>query len=296
MESRKLSEFTNALVKYQQTGQGYKNLVEEISIHVYTALKTKYKMEDDERGDFFCLYYPKIPHLIKHFEYHGTPFEIYLKVSINWNLKTFRTLKGRYKSIQKAIYKEPFFLVPPDNDFTNLSKPDLHISESAKEVLQLESKNKIMTDAVKKRLLFIYLIEADFLEESVRDRIIKITGYKRKWVEKCSEKLKGKVDKRLQRVNQIENRRNSAFFEFHLLQEKLSFAENEEEKKLLNDQINKLRNKITIMNKNISNAIIRPTHKDLADVLQIPKGSIDSGIFYIKNSFKEMESSEKKSA
>ncbi|MCK5200436.1 MAG: hypothetical protein KAR21_18905, partial [Spirochaetales bacterium] len=64
----------------------------------------------------------------------------------------------------------------------------------------------------------------------------------------------------------------------------------------LENQIKSLRKKINSMNREISNAIVRPTHKDLADILQIPKGSIDSGIFYIKNSFNELENIEKKSA
>ena len=296
MESQKLTEFTAALIKYQQTGKNYENLVKRIGIHVYSILKTKYKMDEDERGDFFCVYYPKIPNLIKHFEYHGTPFEIYLKVSINWNIKAFRTSKSRYRSIQKAIYKKPFYLVPREDDFTEITKTDLHISKPAREALQIEGTKETLTDTIKKRLLYIYLIEADYLDERIKNGIIRITGYKKKWIETCSEKLKEKVDRRLTRIRLIENRRNSAFFEFHLLQEKCSFAENKSEKEKLEDQIKKLRKKINYMNRDISNAITRPTHKDISDVLQVPKGSIDSGIFYIKNSFKNIENIEKKSA
>ena len=296
MESQNHTEFTNALIKYQKTGNGYRNLIEKIGIHVYTILKSNYKMEDDERGDFFCIYYPKIPNLIKQFEYYGTPFEIYLKVSLKWNIKSFRTSKSKYRSIQKAIYTKPFYLVPHENDFTEEINTDLHISEYARAALQIEGTKEILTDTVKKRLLYIYLIEADYLDERIKERIIRMTGYKKRWVETCSEKLKKKVDIRLNRIIQIKNRRNSAFFEFHLLQERCSFEENRSEKEVLENQIKNLRRKINSMNREISNAIVRPTHKDLADILQIPKGSIDSGIFYIKNSFNELENIEKKSA
>lgn len=296
MESQKLTEFTHALIKYQKTGKGYKNLEEKIGIHVYTILKSNYKMDDDERGDFFCVYYPKIQNLITQFNYYGTPFEMYLKVSLKWNIKSFRTSKSRYRSIQKAIYKEPFYLVPHENDFTEDINTDLHISEHAREALEIVGTKEILTDTVKKRLLYIYLIEADFLDERIKERIIRMTGYKKRWIETCSEKLKKRVDIRLNRINQIKNRRNSAFFDFHLLQEKYSFEENRNKKEELENQIKSLRKKINSMNREISNAIVRPTHKDLADVLQIPKGSIDSGIFYIKNSFKELENTGKKSA
>jgi archaellum component FlaC len=295
-KSMKSENITDAMMKYKQTGIGYEDLVKKIGILVYSMMKDKYKMNEDDRGDFFCMFYKKIPNLIKRFEYYGTPFEAYLNVSIRWNIKSFRISKSKYRSIQKAILKKPFYLIPHENDFTKIIKTDLHISETAREVLRLEGTKEILSDTIRKRLLYIYLIESDHIDERIKEGIIRITGYKRKWLETCSEKLKEKVERRLNRIKLIKTRRNTAFLEFHILQEKCSFAENNNEKEELKDQINKLRKRIDQMNKDISKAIVRPTHKDIADILQIPKGSIDSGIYYIKNSFKEMENIEKKTA
>ena len=97
----------------------------------------------------------------------------------------------------------------------------------------------------------------------------------------------------MDRIRTIKNRRNSAFFKFHLLQEKISFAENEKEKIELREEISNLRKRICKMNTTISKAPSRPTHKDIADILKVPRGSIDSGIHYIKTSFKDID---KKSA
>ena len=296
MEKRKFTKFTDELMLYQRTGIGYEGLIKSIGLHVYSILKSKYKMDEDDRSDFFCMFYPKIPNMIKRFEYHGTPFEIYLNVSLKWNIKSFRISKSKYRSIQKAICRKPFYLVPHEEDFTEIKKTDLHISESVKEALRMEGTKEILQDTIKKRLLYVYLIEADYLDERIQEGIIRITGYSRNWLETCSEKLKERVDRRLNRIKLIKNRRNSAFFEFHLLQEKCSFAENSSERDELKEQIIKLRKKIDHMNKIISSAIIRPTHKDIADVLEVPRGSIDSGIYYIKNSFKEIVNTEKKSA
>ncbi len=292
----KTENITDAMMKYKQTGIGYEDLLKKIGILVYSMMKDKYKMNEDDRSDFFCMFYKKIPNLIKRFEYHGTPFEAYLNVSIRWNIKSFRISKSKYRSIQKAIYKKPFYLIPHENDFTEIIKTDFHISETAKEVLRLEGTKEILSDTIRKRLLYIYLIESDHIDERIKEGIIRITGYKRKWLETCSEKLKEKVERRLNRIKLIKTRRNTAFLESHILQEKCSFAENNNEKEELKDQINKLRKRIDQMNKDISKAIVRPTHKDIADILQIPKGSIDSGIYYIKNSFKEMENIENKTA
>ena len=292
----KSENISDAMMKYQQTGIGYEDLVKKIGILVYSMMKDKYKMNEDDRSDFFCMFYKKIPNLIKRFEYYGTPFEAYLNVSIRWNIKSFRIAKNKYRSIQKAILKKPFYLIPCDNDFTEIKETELCISESVKEALRIEGTKEILQDTIKKRLLYIYLIESDYIDERILEGIIRIIGYNRKWLETCSEKLKEKVEIRLNRIELIKTRRNTAFLEFHILQEKCSFAENNDEKDELKDRIKKLRKRIDQMNKDISKAIIRPTHKDIADILQIPKGSIDSGIYYIKNSFREIENIEKKSA
>ena len=101
MEKRKFTKFTDELMLYQRTGIGYEGLIKSIGLHVYSILKSKYKMDEDDRSDFFCMFYPKIPNMIKRFEYHGTPFEIYLNVSLKWNMKSFRI------SIRNSIAGNP---------------------------------------------------------------------------------------------------------------------------------------------------------------------------------------------
>ena len=288
-----LKKFNDNVIKNRHTKKGIEKLVKEISLYVYSILSSQYKMDDDERGDFFCTFYPKIAGLISRFEFYGIPFDGYLSNSLRWNIKAYRSVKSKKRSIYKASYKEPFYLVTPVNDFTIIKEPPLHITDSARKILKLEETEDKVSETIKQRLLYIYLIEAHNLDERLKEGIINITGYKSKWLDSCSEKLNKKVERRLNRIRTIRNRRNSAFFKFHILQEKIFFAENEFEKKELREEILVIRNKINKMNKLISTAPTQPTHKDIADVLKIPRGSIDSGIYYIKTSFKDFE---KKSA
>jgi hypothetical protein len=288
-----ISDFHEKVLRNRNSKKGFKELVKTISIHVYFVLRNHYKMDDDERGEFFCIFYPKIPGLISRYEYYGIPFDGYLNNSIRWSIKAYRSSKSKYRSIQKAYYTEPFFLVSQENNFTELEKIPLSISESARKALRLEDNDKYLSETVKQRILYIYLIEANFIDERLKEGIIRITGYKKKWIDLCTEELKLRVQKRLDRIRIIRDRRNSAFFKFHLLQEKISFAEDENEKLELKEEISKLKQKIYKMNMTISKAPTRPTHKDIAEILGIPRGSIDSGIHYIKSSFKEID---KKSA
>ena len=286
-------KFHENVLKNRHTKTGFDNLVEDISLHIYSVLKNHYKMDDDERGDFFCTFYPKIPGLVKRYKNYGIPFDGYLKNSIRWNIKAYRSAESNNRSKQKASYKEPFYLVTPEKDFTEIKKTPLHICKEANKALRLDTKEDLLSDTVKQRILYIYLIEENYLDERLKEGIIRITGYKKKWLDSCSDKLAKRVEKRMDRIRTIKNRRNNAFFKFHLLQEKISFAENEKGKKELREEISNLRKRICKMNITISKAPSRPTHKDIADILEIPRGSIDSGIHYIKTSFKDID---KKSA
>jgi len=282
-------KFNDKVLNNRQTKNGFEGLLTEISLHVYTILRYQYKMDDDERGDFFCFFYPKIPGLIKRFKYYGTPFDGYLNKTIRWNIKAYRSEKSKYISRQKASFKEPFYLVTPEIDFTEINKTPLSLSDTARKALRLKKKEKKLSDTIKQRILYIYLIEANYIDERLTEGIVQITGYNKKWLDSCNEKLRIKVERRLERIKSIKNRRNSAFFKFHILQEKIKFAENENEKKELETEISNLKDKVYKMNKTISKAPTRPTHKDIAEVLNIPQGSIDSGIYYIKTSFKDID-------
>ena len=277
------------VIQYKQTNDNLENLVHELGIHVYSLLKNKFKLDDEERSEFFCEFYPKIPDLIKRFKFSGIPFEGYLISSIRWDIKYFRSKKSRLRGVEKAKHKDPFYLVSPENDFTIVQNEELQISDKARSPLRLSKRSRILTDPIKQRVLYIYLLEAENTDDKLKNAIIKATGYKKKWLDNCTAKLRAKTDKRMLRIKLLRNRRNSAFFNLHLLQEKLNFSDNLNEKKDLIIKIERLRSIISKINNQISKAPSRPTHQDLADILGIPRGSIDSGIYYLKSAFEDLK-------
>ncbi len=281
--------FNEKVLQYKLTNENLENLVHKLAIHVYSLLKNKFKLDDEERSEFFCEFYPKIPSLIKRFKYDSTPFEGYLTSSIRWDIKYFRSKKSRLLGIEKAKYKEPFYLLRSEEDFTIVQNVNLQISDKARSPLRLTKRGQYLTDPVKQRILYIYLLEAENTDDNLKNAIIKATGYKKKWLDNCTDKLRAKTDKRMIRIKLLRNRRNSAFFNLHLLQEELNFSDNKNEKKELILKIERLRNIISKVNKQISKAPSRPTHQDLADILGIPRGSIDSGIYYLKSAFDDLE-------
>jgi len=281
--------FNEKVLQYKQTNENLENLVHELAIHVYSLLKDKFKLDDEERSEFFCEFYPKLPSLINRFKYNSTPFEGYLTSSIRWDIKYFRSKKSKLRGIEKAKYTEPFYLLRAEEDFTIVHNEDLQISDKARPPLRLSKRGRIFTDPIKQRILYIYLLEAENTDDNLKNAIIKATGYKKKWLDNCTDKLRAKTDKRILRIKLLRNRRNSTFFNLHLLQEKLNFSDNKNEKKELIIKIERLRNIISKVNNQISKAPSRPTHQDLADVLGIPRGSIDSGIYYLKSAFEYLK-------
>ncbi len=291
-----LKKLTDAVQNYKNTGKDKEGIIRKIGILVYELLKDKYKMNEDDRSKFFCMYYRKIPGLVERFEYRGKPFELYLYSSLRWNIKTFRTIESSYTGRFMAIHRKPFCLTPETEIQTETVQTELKISETAKKVLNINTPTQTIPDANKIRLFFIYLIESEYLDERIRDGIIDIMGFNRNWVKECSEKLKTRNSERVRRIKSIQNRRNSYFLKIHILQEKYSFAENDSERDQLTEQISKLQYSIRRLNRIISRAMTHPTHREIAEILDLPKGTVDSGIYYIKNSFKKFESYEQKSA
>ncbi len=89
MERNPYSDLTHEVLSGRGKTDLRRNLVEKISRIVYAYPKKHLKWNDDDVGDFFCAFYPKIEGLIDRFIYCGKPFEAYLASSIRWQLKTF---------------------------------------------------------------------------------------------------------------------------------------------------------------------------------------------------------------
>ncbi len=282
------------VLRYQKTGSGLPELLERIGLIVYRYPARHARWDEDQCSDFFCYFFPKVPGLIRRFTYQGRPFEVYLIACIRWRLKTYAKSMAhsaaRYRATREPSFW-PHLVRESSTEYTHSHitehAPNASVSEHASRMFKVEEDGVIRDPVSKRRVLFLLLKTALEIDDEMIEKVVRLTGIDRDWTFCKIQELKACMSDRLSRLELLRGRRNHAFYRIHYLKERLG-VEVEESKIaeltscLLQEEAH-LRRAIAT----ISKIPMAPTHRDIASVLGIPKGSVDSALYYIRNLFTE---------
>ncbi len=286
------SSLTDAILRYQKTGEGKKALVDDIALRVYRIAHLKPDWDDDAAGDFFCFFFPKIPGLMDRYVYSGSAFEAYLYVHVIWSIKGFaRKLKSRSYE-ETFITFESFWEVherSPEEDF--FSKED--ISENLRVCFRIDEEGTFLDAKWKQRFIFLILRESEYLDNSLVESIVAATGVNRKWLMNCVVSLRSRMEKRRRRLENLRTRRNYWFSQYYILQLRIADTFEDEKKEKLLRKLAYARTRFIRARERVIDMHAHPTNRDISEVLNIPKGSIDSGIHQVLKKYQEEDGNER---
>lgn len=291
------NHLTELLSNYKTGGTGKQLLIREISLFVYKYPFRSCRWHEDECSDFFCYFYPRIEKMIENFELKGIPFEVYLIKCIRMQLKTFAKRK-RDKYINLCMIKNRVFwpccscgpscdaagctCYEENIDYMPVSDKIKKISSSLEKSLLLNSGGAITNRTLKKRILMLTLKNITIMPSDQLTAMSKLLGCDIIWLENCRQDLKIKIDSRMSRKKTLSERRNRHFCRLFYYHEQLKYEPGDEDKKILAEKIKKTKKKISEFNRKLKNTSSSPTHRDVASIMKIPKGSVDSGLYYLK--------------
>jgi hypothetical protein len=112
--------------------------------------------------------------------------------------------------------------------------------------------------------------------------IANIFGCKINWLFNVFDILKEKLEKKASRRGVYKERRNKYFCKLYVAHEKYAASILYEEKVKYFLIINEIKEKIANLSLKIKSINLEASHIDIANILGIPKGSVDSGLFYLK--------------
>lgn len=292
----KENNLTEKVQRYQQTGLNKTELIQEIAVYTYSSVLLKKYLTEDQKGDFLCFFYSEMENLIERFHFIGKPFEAYLHTILKWRIKTFLVRDSKKRDVLH-ILKDRHFLEPLHTIDRGIHADDeIEISSAALQVFHGVNTDPIPANSDKNRLLFLFLKEYTVSNPDYLPYISKITGYSEEWIIERAEILRTYVRKRMKRFKILTEKRNRTFFQLYLMEKKLHEAYTDSEKKLYSDKIKILTRRLQMVNKEISKISLHPTHREISSVMRIPKGTIDSGLYYLKKSFLKIDMEEEKSA
>lgn len=291
-----LTQLTKEVIAYKKTGRGYRNLVRKISLIVYYYPKKKLGWNLDDCSDFFCMFYPKIAILIERYSFNDRPFEAYLSVTINFQLKTFLTKRSRKNKYSLLFSSSTFWsTAEPSVAYWGTREEEPEIEEEiptlvpeAKRCFEISEDGTITDFGMQRRLLFLTLTGSMYITMRLIEAVSTVTGYKTEWIVLRIEALKHKMETRYIRIRELQERRSRAYLKVYKLHQELVECYEEKERVRKIRLLRREKYCIRLATYELSKVPTCPTHRDIAEVLDIPKGSVDSGLYYIKHSLSHL--------
>jgi len=279
------TQLTQAVTEYQASRRNLEQVIDAVALAVYWYPPMRKKWDEDDCSEFLCYFYRRIPGMIQRFRYSGSPFEALLKVTLQFQMKSFALQMKKQRIAEKVLASELFCdrtCDMPCSCTGETKEPDLPpVPGELRERLEMDERGFITDPCIRKRLLMLVLREAERLNESLLCHVLTLTGIERQWLMEKIEMVRMLSFQQEGRRNTCRHRRNSALFNICCLQEELTATPDLRERIPLEERLARERRNLSGAEKSLRRIPVSPTHRQLAEILDIPKGTVDSGLFFI---------------
>ncbi|OQY39845.1 MAG: hypothetical protein B6229_03005 [Spirochaetaceae bacterium 4572_7] len=232
-----------------------------------------------EQGDFILKFMIQIDEIISNYDSEKAGFYHYINQCIKWTLLDFNKEYVKEKSKQEAYlfhYKEE------NRGYSSLLKeeePQYIITPKAQIVLE---------EISSKRLLIFILKNSRVIKNDQIEKLAPIVEKSPEWIFSKKVELFTLCEDRLKKREYLELRHNRLFIDINRDQEKLLKICNVREKKELQEQIDKKKERKRKIYNSLKKRNFGPINDDIANVLKIPKGTVDSSLFYVKKRLRSL--------
>ncbi len=288
---------------YQKTGQGLTQLVRSISELVYTYPKEHRGFSDEDGAELLLSFYPRIRRLINRYKPTGSSFEAYLRTTLRWQLRSIarghaaRTLRDRVAS-SPGVTEEICGEAQSGDEFTDsvestTPRPPRPRARTVSKRRRAAHRPSVLglnppamageglTPGEAQRLLLMFLKSSDSLSEEHVIRIAEVVGCEPEWLEQCRERLAESAHRYAPREQKFRSQRDRAWFAMRYADERLTEAVGEERPALI-EKRERLHDRYCRAVSGLKRIAHAPTHAQIADVLGVQKGTIDSSVFTAK--------------
>jgi chromosome segregation ATPase len=156
-------------------------------------------------------------------------------------------------------------------------------------VLKIQKSGRISDPAWAKRFLYLVLRNVVFIDDSLMEHAAELSGYKADFILGCATELRERLEDKRRRYTSLQERRNSLHVKIMQLKALISEETDAERLARYKKQLESAETRIKKTKGDIRSASLLPTHRDIAEVLGQSKGSVDSGLYYLKQAFDDLQ-------
>jgi DNA-directed RNA polymerase specialized sigma24 family protein len=248
-----------------------RTVLDECSLFVYWKLKKNPRLDDDIRQDFYLSFLPSLKKSIRTFAFRGVPFERYLlavmkkrilswfrswhRIRLNWTIAGDASLAPAYA---------PEEAVPPP------------ATSQVAALLGTDADGRLARPRCRRWFLIWTLKHCHLLSETDIGLTARITGCAEDWVRGMTDRLRLALERRAERLERLRRRRNRLFMLARILELRLRDELDGDLKKKYALALSQKRRSLGNTVHAIAHVGCCPSHRMIAEVTGIPKGTIDT--------------------
>ena len=282
---------TAAVVRYQRTGTGRRELFDRVGAYAYRfPLWNGRQHEEDDCGEFYLFCRPRLQEAVERFEDQGRPFEAYLRSVLTWQLSSYYRSKDRREAAWRlagtsALWDAEAAALAADTPRAPEQRaPEQRAPEQRAPEQGAPSAAAGLDDgATRRRVLFAVLKNCHRLPDT------QVSA----WAGLCDRSdLPALIGRARQatagsqrRWRRLRERSNRAFATARMIEGQLLAEPDAERRQLLKTRLRRVRGTATNARAEMRVVRLGPSNRQIAQLLGIPKGTVDTGLFWLKRRF-----------
>lgn len=284
-------DLTQAVMAYQDSGEDWPELSARISLYAYQFPIKFTNWDHDRCGDFFVSFLPKIPGLVRRYK-PNHPFATYLFSSLKWYMKTFTEHLAHQENHDVWSRKEC------SRELETLAENKPHqIGDFIPRVMEpspecpfgIDETGRLANAALRHRVLAAAMVYAVDIESKRIPSIAKLTGVEPLWLEWALDLARETVRDKVERRDKLRMRRNECWYKMTRTRNRMHTDG------LWDEEVYKeWRKKYLFWKKyhllacgNLRRLSLKVAHEDVARILNIPVGTIASGLYTLRKYWNE---------
>ena len=277
------------VLRFANLGEGWQEIRESLSWSIYMYPLKKGVREEDDPGDFYVYFLPRLKRLLRRYRDQGRPFEHYFNSLLRWHLKSFYRHSRRFRENWNIAVSRDFWDVPEDTEAVIQLFDDESDGRWIR-LLGIGEDGRIHNEAAKKRFLFLVMRCVRNLNDRRIEIAARIAGCCRCWLKERVQRLMELVRDKEHRLEMFWNRRNRAYYRLRVLERRLSWEQEEEKKIRLLSSIQRQKRIMALSMDEARRVPLSPSHRAIALALGVPKGTVDTGLRWIKKRLESLSS------
>jgi hypothetical protein len=270
---------TKAVKHYHKTGLGLGPIKQQIFALAYSFPRTNSNCTEEDCADFLLSFSPRIDRILQRYKLRGIKFEAYLQSCFAWHMKTYLSGKILKHRREKIIYRQSC------ENWCSSDKTSWEVHEEAPGPLFLpprRKKPKAEETRESLRIILLALKCADEVNDRFINKIALRLGTHSAVLFHLIEILRTTMRSRTERIKRLKEKQRESYFLIKYFMEMRKNCRDKFREAELDKKISREKRRFETTVRSLSLTPRGPSHGDIARILGVPKGTVDSGFFYIR--------------